>query len=423
MVAPPLPNLKRKASRWQTLPEPGEENGADIDVDNDRVSLLIFLRDLEANQDRWAEFMELLQNAPGLIDEGNIASQLLDAMNQMERVDYDYLLPDAPNAKKRRLGVVGNAAAADTLAEYSELILLARTLWNNPDQLNDIIGDLYQNNLGRAYGDENYELESIFDLARKWGEVRYRYLNHTNRDDPNYGVKYNTGHQLTKGNNANAMVHESDVLGDSKIVEFRNVNGIGFTPADRVIFEETYMLTPEEGRQILQASGPNSGLRIGLPQVFGYCSKFINAVIDWRVRVLEASRRQSLASTAYRQAHGQANKQAVLNARHQGNIRGLASVDTLYANDLIPALRVLLGEAQTQDAFNKASFDRLHNTVGAMIRAVQTSPMNTVSPELARNFNHTRIVNNFPGQIALIRPTGFSMITPRPPPRNRRGVP
>lgn len=415
--------LKRKASRWQTLPPRGEENGPDIEIDNERYSLMIFLRDMKADEEKWSEFMELLLNAPGIIDESSIAAQLLEAVQSIDNIDHDYINPATPNAKRRRLDIVGNAAAGETIAEYTELIHLARTLWQNPEELDDIIGDLYQHHLGQQYGDENYSLDSVFGLARSWGEVRYRFMNHLLRDDPHMGTTYNAGRPLAKGNAANAMVHESNVLLDSRIVEFSDVNGIGFTPADRAIFEQTYLLTPEEGRNVIKASSPNLGLRIGLPQVFSYCARFIDALVDWRVRVLEASRKQALASTAYRQANGHANKQAVLNARHQSNHRGLAAVDQPYANDFIPTVRLLLGEAYAQNAFNKATFDKLETTVRTITQEIQRSQMNRVSPELARNFNHSRLVNSFPGQ-TLVRPTGTSIINPpRRPLRNRGGNP
>ncbi|KAK5634039.1 hypothetical protein RRF57_009753 [Xylaria bambusicola] len=406
-TVPQTTNLKRKSSRWQNLPAPGDENSPDIEVDTSRYSLLLFLRDLSEPEE-----MERIHRS--VTQYTSIAAQLLEAVEKLSKIDQDYINPEAPDAKKRRLDVLGNSAAGDTLAEYSELIHLARTLWTNPDELTDIIGDLYRRNLGQNFGDKNYSLDELVHMARSWGEVRYRFMNML------CAMIRTWGQRITRaGNAANEIVHESNVLLDSKLVEFRVGNGIGYNAQDRGIFEQTYLLTPEEGREILDYSGQNTGLRIGLPQVFTYIAGFINALVNWRVRVLEASRKQALSSQAYRQAQGYANRQAVLNARHASNHQGLSSVDAQYANDLIPTIRSLLEEARTQNAFYKTTFDKLETTVRAMIPAVRNSPMNRVSPELTRNVQFTTMLRAFPGPITLIRPTGTSIVNVRRAPRNR----
>ncbi|KAI0522216.1 hypothetical protein F5B22DRAFT_593332 [Xylaria bambusicola] len=417
VTVPQTNNLKRKSSRWQNLPPYGEENGSEFESDSSKCSLLLFLRDLEANQKKWSQFVNMLENSPGIIDESSIAAQLLEAMKGVSKVDQDYISPDAPDTKKRRIDILGNSAAGEILAEYNELIRLARTLFSG--ELTDVLGDLYRRNLGRDFGDKNYTLEEIMHMARSWGEVRYRFMNHLLRDDPNMGPTYSMGHRRIKGDAANEMIHESNVVADSKLVEFRMDKGIGYTAQDRAIFEQTYLLTPEEGREIVSNSGQNTGLRIGLPPVFAYIAGFINGIVNWRVRVLEASRKQTLASQAYHQARGFTAKQAILDARHQPNHRGLASVDGPYANDLIPTIKSLLEEARTQNAFLRETFNKLETTVSTMIQAVRTSPMNSVSPELAQNAQFTTMLNAFPGPFTLIRPTGASIINVRRAPRSR----
>ncbi|KAI3329636.1 hypothetical protein F4824DRAFT_481562 [Ustulina deusta] len=406
--------LKRKASRWQTLPRPDDDSST-IDVDDKRYSLLLFLRDLKMSQEHWEAFLTALKDAPGLLDETSIGARMVDAILRIQRIDHDYIDPEAPSAKKRRIDIVGNSAAATHLTEYNELIKLARTIWTNPDDLSDIMGDLYQNYLGQRPGDAKFSLENVFQMARSWGEVRYRFMNHALRDDPNLGPSYNTGRRLAKGNAANAIVHESNVLLDSKMVEFRALNNTGYTPQDRAIFQELYLLTPEEGRQLIEYSGPTTGLRIGLPQVFGYCVSFINALIDWRVQVLEASRKQVMSSGAYRNASAQAAKQNILAGRHSTNSTRLASVDNPYINDFVPVLRQLLEEAKSQNALVRPTFDKLEGAVRTLITGVKNSPMNIAS--LRNNPHFSRMVNAFPGPITLTRPTGTSLAAaPRPLP-------
>ena len=59
-------SLKRKASRWQTLPAPGEETDTDtVDIDSSKYSLLLFLRDLNDSPNALQDFINGLQSAPG----------------------------------------------------------------------------------------------------------------------------------------------------------------------------------------------------------------------------------------------------------------------------------------------------------------------------------------------------------------------
>ncbi|KAI1420825.1 hypothetical protein F5Y12DRAFT_787947 [Xylaria sp. FL1777] len=414
-ISLPPSNLKRKTSRWQTLPRQGKaEDNSNIDVDDTRYSLMLFLRDLHASSTTWEEFIQALQNAPAITDADGPGSKFLKAALNVERINYDYINPDGSN-KRRRLNLLGNSDAGTTMAEYDEIINLARTFWTNPDDLRDIMGELYQDNLGQQPGDQIYSLENIFHMARAWSEVRYRFMNHALRDDPNLGPSYNSGRQHTKGNSANAIIHESNILLDAKMVEFRAASNMGYAPVDRGIFQELYLLSPEEGRQLLAYSGPNTGLRVGLPQVFKFCVGFIDAVVNWRVQVLDASRKQVMASQAYRQATNQSAKAGVLDARHATNGARLANVDSPYASGLIPALRQLLVEASEQNAFAKATFDKLETAVNAIVAGVKGSPMN----KAASNNHFTRMVSMFPGGITLTRPTGTALVRARPPPAPR----
>lgn len=63
-------------------------------------------------------------------------------------------------------------------------------------------------------------------------------------------LQYNDGPTMVKGNSANRLVHDSHVLLDAQMVEFKFVRQLGFSDSDRKAFLELYMITPEEGRQI-----------------------------------------------------------------------------------------------------------------------------------------------------------------------------
>ncbi|KAI0534056.1 hypothetical protein GGR58DRAFT_505706 [Xylaria digitata] len=407
-------NLKRKASRWQIRPPVGGEDGKDVQVDGLKYSLLFFLRDMDVNPQAWAQFIEGLQNAPGAIDENSLLAAMLEAAQHTQQVGHDYINSDEPNGKRRRIGIYGNPAALEQIAEYDELINLARTVWRDPNNLRNVMGEVYETNLGMQPGDPNYSLEKVFDMARAWGEVRYRFCNHSLRDDPYQYATYNGGRALAKGNAANAMVHESNVLLDAVVTQFLPVGGIGYGPDDRSIFYDLYLLTTEQGRQLNQYTGLGTGLRIGLPQVFDYCVFFINAYMNWRVKVLESVRKMTLSSQAYRNAYTQADKANILADSHRASGERIQGIDNTYSLEFVPALVQLMEEAKTKNAFEQATYARLETAVNQMIRSIRASPANTATNDLKNNVYFSRSVNNFPGAgRTLMKPTGTSMISTR----------
>ncbi|KAI0118347.1 hypothetical protein GGR51DRAFT_213013 [Nemania sp. FL0031] len=403
--------LKRKTSRWQNLPVPGQENPEDDPVDTTRYSLLLFLRDLEAGEGRLKEFVEGLEDAPGVLDEKSTMAAVLAAALQLKSMDHDYVdSKGRTSAKRRRIDLYGNDAAADQIAEYNELVNLARTVWSDPNDLRDILGELYGLNLRKLTEGGRYSIPDIFEWARAWAEVRYRFLNHSLRDDPNLWVNFNAGPYLTKGNAANAAVHESNVVLDSQMVEFKNVRGTGYTDRDRDIFNQLYILTPEEGRKLLQYSGTSTGLRPGLPAVFDYIIDFINGFINWRVRVLESARRQILADQAYKNARQPNAKNAVRARLNQPIIQNLRSIDGTYTNDFIPTVRKLLKEAEEHNAFLANTYNIFTNICNRFIPAVRNHAMNTYTNDLRYNTQFQRSLATFPGPRTLKRPTGTAMI-------------
>ncbi|KAH8159987.1 hypothetical protein CIB48_g8270 [Xylaria polymorpha] len=414
----PTASLKRKASRWQTLPPPGEEDGKDIDIANGKYSLLLFLRNLNTNPNSWNEFIDGLQNAPGVLDENSTMAAVLAAALETRQIQYDYIDTGVPDAKRRRLNLYGNRAAGTQIDEYDALVAMARTVWLDPDDLKNFVGKAYRDNLRQlAEGaGERYSFDSIFDFARAWSEVRYRFMNHALRDDPTLHTRYNGGRVNTKGNAANAIVHESNLLLDARMVEFLHLRGTGYSPQDRGIFEELYLLTPEEARQLLQYTGGSSGLRIGLPQVFRYCVGYVDAYMNWRVRVLEAARKKVLNSQAYRNAPHFNAKQTIRNNENQVIYTQLKPADDEYTK-IVGALRTLIDEAKTLNAFNRTSYDAMEAAFTSATAAVRACAIVRATPELQQNGRFQTELRNFPGlQAPLIRPTGSSIIAP---PRRR----
>ncbi|KAI0551423.1 hypothetical protein F4679DRAFT_593537 [Xylaria curta] len=408
-------SLKRKASRWQTLPAPGEETDTDtVDIDNDKYSLLLFLRDLSDSPNALQDFINELQNAPGSLDDATTIGATLAAARDTRQIDFDYIDPASPNKKKRRLNLYGNSAAADQMAEYDSLVQLARTVWTDPNDLKDFIKKAYQDNLRQLNDSQPYPLDDIFDFARSWSEVRYRFLNHALRDDPTLHTKYNTGRINTKGIGANTIVHESNLLLDARMVEFQLLRGTGYHAQDRDAFQELYTLTPEEGRSLLRFTGTTTGLRIGLPVVFGYCVHYINAYFNWRVRVLESSRKQVLTSQPYKIANFH-TKQSIRNAENQRILADLRPIDTEYRNFVV-ALRTLIQEANTINAFNRTSYDAVDIAISRLTRAVRNAALNRNTYELRNNQRFQNEMATFPNlRQTLTRPTGSSLLaTPRP---------
>ncbi|KAI1755683.1 hypothetical protein F4782DRAFT_364170 [Xylaria castorea] len=412
-------SLKRKASRWQMLPPPNGEAGKDIDVADGRYSLLLFLRDLDASAN-WNDFIEGLQNAPGVLDENSTMAATLAAALETRMIQYDYIDPAAPDAKKRRLDLYGNEAAANQIAEYDSLVTIARAVWSDPNDLRNYIGKAYRDNLRQlTEGDsQKYSLDSIFDYARSWSEVRYRFMNHALRDDPTLQTKYNTGRVSVKGNGANTIVHESNLLLDARMVEFQLLRNTGYNTQDRDIFQELYTLSPEEGRSLLKFTGNSSGLRIGLPQAFRYCVGYIDAYINWRVRVLESARKQVLNSPAHKNAPTFNHKQSVRNTANQGVLSNVGPADGEYEK-FVGTLRKLIDEAQTLNAFHRTSFDELEAALGRVTSAVRGSVLNR-STDLRHNVKFQNEMVAFPNiQLTLTRPTGTSILAA---PRRRPGT-
>jgi hypothetical protein len=255
MAAPQYPNLKRKASRWHTRPPPGGEDGPDIEVEKDRASLLLFVRDLAADEEQWHSLVDSIANSMEAQDATSVSFALGQALFDRQHIAHDYI-PRRGTGKRRRLRLLGNPDAGPHVGEHDELINLARTVWNDPCDLGDVFERLYAANLIPQPPAERPSLQDVFGWARCWAEVRYRFMNHALKDDPLEWVNFMTGPAAGKGNAANELVHSSDVIVDCQVVAFSRVGRYGFNNTDRRVFNRLYLLTLQEGQQLGKLPSP-----------------------------------------------------------------------------------------------------------------------------------------------------------------------
>ncbi|KAI8624868.1 hypothetical protein F5Y19DRAFT_280395 [Xylariaceae sp. FL1651] len=415
-MADPYPNLKRKAARWQTLPYPGGEAGPDIDIEDKRYSLLLYLQDLDADPQQWDDLFDTLKDVDTASDDTSNMYAVLEALRDSQEIQHDYLTRNG-NKRLRRLPLRGNPEAGVKVAEYDELIALARTVWDDPNNFSDLVAVQIARSLRPVMHDRAEVVTNIFDWGRSWAETRYRFLNHALRDDPVEWHAYQSGPTHNKGNAANTLVHESNLLEDCKLVEFLRVSSMGFTDPDRLLFQILYHLTPEEGRNLAQYYGPATGLRAGLPDVFRYCVDMINAFISWRMKVLAAARQAILSHATVRNKTNQADRLSAMAVLHRTNATVLAPTDRVYRQAFLPALRTLLVEASAQNAFFRNSYNLLANAVNSLISSVKGNSLNRAG-NLANNARHSAEMNRWPPiQRTLRAPTGAAMMAlPRPPP-------
>jgi len=410
MVTADYPTLTNPASRWQMLPQAGQED--EVPLDAGKASFIMLLRDIAADPSGWDDFVKGVKSLPAASDGKSLISAIARDLDTSGVIGHDYLPDESSRGPKRRkLNMVGNATAAPHLKEQDELIALGRTVYKVPTDLDEPFEAVFKTNI------RNIDMtpEQIMGFARAWAEIRYRYLNHALRDDPYEWINFQSGPAHVKGNAANALVHESNILEDAKVVEFLRIGSMGYNDSDRGLFERLYLISPEEAQKLGGYCGQSTGLRVGLPETFRYCAGVIDAYLNWRIRVLTSARQQILSDRSVRGAFGQQAKERAMGNLHSANQGHIRAADDAYSNHFLHSLRLLLDEASTQNAFNRSSWDALQQGVTVLITNVQACPLNQL-PSLAHNPNFVREVNVFPNlNRALIMPTGTSMITMRRP--------
>ncbi|KAI1820469.1 hypothetical protein F4861DRAFT_60611 [Xylaria intraflava] len=411
MTTLPANLLKRKASRWQMRPTRDAIAGEGIETDKKSSSLLLFLRNLNTDGDPHAAFLRGLSNTDGTEDQDSIMQAMASAVQEIRHIGYDYL--DVGNGKRRRLEIYGEEQARFELGEHDQLMDLARTVWTDPDNMTDFVAKAYQKTLRTNSTEQVPTIDDMFTWARSWAEVRYRFLNHALRDDPVLYGEIQKGRPRQKGDRANAMVHESNVLGDCRLVEFQPVGNIGYSDEDRALFKSLYVLTPEEGRQLNRFTSQLTGLRVGLPAVFRFCVTFIDAYMDWRIRVLAKARTRMRSSQAMQNTKAQGGIQNETAKQNATTATQLRSIDTIYSTIFIPRLKDLLKEADTCGAFYRDTFNGLNSAVKQFKAALANSPFKSTSPDLKDDVVYRKALDTL-SNLNLVPPTGTAMINSRP---------
>ncbi|KAI0395165.1 hypothetical protein F5Y17DRAFT_218352 [Xylariaceae sp. FL0594] len=413
MAGAKYPYLLKPESRWRLLAEAGHENDDDIIVDKKHVSFVAALRDIPAGPKEQDAFFETLRALPP--DNELQAAFARSFKGERKRIAYDYLRDDEQPKKRRRIDIIGNYGAGTLLAGYDETIALGRTAYKIPDDLDEPFDRLFDIYLRRMV----FGPEKLMDYARCWTEVRYRFLNHCLRDDPQEWFNFSTGPRVSKGTTANQLIHKSNVKEDARVVEFKRVKQLGFDDKDRALFEQVYLLSPEHGRQLATYCEDNAGLRAGLPNTFRYCADFIDAYLNWRIQLLEAARQRIFNDPAVVAASNHQQRDKAIQPLLRANERKLKAADTAYGDRFIPNVIKLLDEARQKNALYQSTWDELDKATDEVIRRVKTCALNNI-PGLANNVSFARVANDFPGLgIDLPKPSGSALITERKPPAPR----
>ncbi|KAI1430749.1 hypothetical protein GGR50DRAFT_161530 [Xylaria sp. CBS 124048] len=407
MVVDQTQLLERSDARWQLRPLNNAKVDPDMEFDSSKFSLMIFLRNLNMSEARHEDFISAIANAEGADEKETIMHALANAVQGLRFIGEDYV--ELGNGKRRRIDMYGESQAEFVLKEHDQLMDLARTVWTNPEKPVDFIAEAYAQNL-RALGEEEEPtIDDLFGWARSWAEVRYRFLNHALRDDPNLWLDFCDGRPRRKGDAANSIVHDSNVLEDARLVEFKVIGNFGYSKADRRIFESLYMITPEEGRKLFRFASKSTGLRPGLPTVFRFCATFIDVFIDWRIKMLTRARQSLLSCHNVKETTSFADRKREIGKQHKLTASRLKNVDDIYSGRFIPTLRSLLREAEEDNAFNRDTFNKLESVVERVKVALSNSPFNSIYRDLKNDASYRKIITNFPG-VNLIAPTGTALV-------------
>ncbi|KAI1335295.1 hypothetical protein F5Y15DRAFT_428320 [Xylariaceae sp. FL0016] len=311
----------------------------------------------------------------------------------------------------------GNESAGELFKEIRKRD--NKTLWTKPlldriivDDLDDWLSKLVNENYLHGWNTFGNRLNPLFDWAKHWAEVRYRFLNHALQDDPDERRgAINTGRGRAKGNSANKLVHESNIENDCWLVNTQIVGSYGFNAQDRLLFQSLCRFAPEDAQQLSTCMGSHTGLPSDIPPLFDYIASFINEFINWRVSILENARLAHMRDPTVLNAASQRQRDTAQDNLFRAFQPLLQRVDNLYRRDLVPCVNQLVTEARgPEKAVHRTSFNTFCTTASTLGQEVQNSPANTY-----RGGRVPRYATGFPGIIGtrVPRPTGTSMVTQR----------
>ncbi|CAJ2502069.1 Uu.00g049220.m01.CDS01 [Anthostomella pinea] len=373
--------LKRDASRWQNLPV---DAASEPNFDNTQFNLLLYIKGLKPSPEGvvWDGLIRAINDLPPAHRTRNLHALreglLASASNVTGIIGRDYKY-DQEVDLATSVNLRGNNHAAEHMQEMGQLIKLARTAFPDPNDLDENPVELFTSNLrAGSAGLSEISYTHLFTWARCWAEVRYRFLNHCLRDDPLEHASMRPKDINDKGNDANALVHESRIEDDCWLVQFNKQGGIGFSNPDRTFFKKLYLLEPEEAQHLSDMAKQNSGYRTGLQPVFNWSIQFINEYFKWRTKLLEAVRKHIFNQPAVRGAWAVPNKDAATsNQWRLFMTSGFDPVHRAYKTGFLPALKQLMADADSEDAFYETSYDACMNAATALINEVRNTPANT----------------------------------------------
>ncbi|KAI0136054.1 hypothetical protein F4776DRAFT_119290 [Hypoxylon sp. NC0597] len=332
--------LLRADSRWKNLPRNGGASQSKLKDTNPR-DIALYIKDVKTDRD--------------------VSDVLQRAYNTKANIARDFVFKDG---KKTKVALEGNKPAERLIAELDGLIMLARSIWSNPDDLSDWIQDMFQaryrNPILNLAGTKREMLDRALNWVDNWAEVRYRFLNHYLRDDPDhYGIIDNNNDFTYSGEQANRLVHRSAIEADNDLVECR-----WFNDTYKSLYFHVYRLTIAQARRLKSLTQWDE-IDTTMRQVFSWTLGYINRMIDWRQEILRKMARNALQQVG---ASGMA-------AHHRGMSARIAPVTTAY-HAFLQTLDTLMTEIKT----NKKMSDRVWNCFNRRItdlrNAVRASPLN-----------------------------------------------
>ncbi|KAI0852695.1 hypothetical protein F5Y00DRAFT_273215 [Daldinia vernicosa] len=340
-------HLLADGSRWKTSAGIGKRGPPQP---ANRYNLLLYLKGISEDQDA----LPLLRNA----------------FTSKQNLGRDYVISNAGISETKLLG---NDHAATLIAEWDAVIDLARVVWQNPNNLEDWITHMfYEHFRGRILRDDEtkaHTLGRVLGWADKWAEVRYRYLNHYLRDDPDHWMRADQRAFREAGDHANEIVHTSSIQDDCLLAESN-----WFAPVHRALFFDVYRLGVREGRRLVYLSNWVN-LSASLREIFRWSIDFINRYIHWREALMRAETRDHLnevrRNTQLSQQARQSQRVVFANSM-KASMRG---PDEAYRG-LLDVLRALMLEAREHMKFRRNSWQQFSTIIDQVTHNLRTCRLN-----------------------------------------------
>ncbi|KAI1804154.1 hypothetical protein F4811DRAFT_571480 [Daldinia bambusicola] len=369
--------LLAEGSRWKGTSGKGKRGPAQP---GNRYNLLLYLKGISEDQDA----LPLLRSA----------------YTGRKNLGKDYVVGNSGLSETR---LQGNDNAAALIAEWDAVIELARGIWHDPNVLEDWITHMFYDHFrGRILKDDATKVQTMERILRwsdRWAEVRYRYLNHYLRDDPDNWERLEERQLKEAGDHANEIVHSSSLQDDCQLAESH-----WFVPEHRALFFDVYKLGVREARRLVDLSnwGNLSGIMRG---IFTWTIDFINRYIKWREGVMRSATREHL-NEARRNRTGQSNQ--ARNAQRTQMAAGLKAsmrgTDDAYRK-FLDVLRVLMQEGRDHMNLSRETWENFLRMIDTVTHQLRACSLNRTNPnrswDIRLNWPKDSSFDNYP-----LRPRG-----------------